>query len=115
MVICPTDFPKVGRDHFKRSPQNTKSMEPFDNMNNPWAPVGQLASKFPWAQPGKELGWDNGASALDPPTKQLQAEEENMQLAIAAAAAVAPDMIAEEQRNGGGTQCSAYSRCWLII
>lgn len=48
-----------------------------------------MAFRSPWAQPGKELGWENGASELDPPTKQQQEEEENLQLAIAAA--VAPD------------------------
>ena len=49
-------------------------------MNNPWAPGGQMASRIrPGGQPGKELGWENGASELDPPTQQEQKEEEKPQ------------------------------------
>jgi hypothetical protein len=76
----------------------------FDGITNPWANGGLNGSSPKWAQPGQEHGWGGSDSSLNPPTKEKQREQENLQLAIVAASAVAPDMVAEEQRNGGGTQ-----------
>jgi hypothetical protein len=76
----------------------------FDGITNPWANGGLHGSSPKWAQPGQEHGWGGSDSTLNPPTKEQQRDQENLQLAIVAASAVAPDMVAEEQRNGGGTQ-----------
>lgn len=64
-----------------------------------------MASRIrPGGLPGREQGWGQGDFSQSGLTQAERQEQEDLQLAIQAATAVAPEVVADERRAGGGQQ-----------